>query len=131
MADGMIGHVDKLVMGPAEVAEALGISRASLRALTRAGAIGHVRLGLGTQRPRVGYTPAQVDDFIQARSVAAAPGAGPDVAEGLASNRNRVPAAGRRRPRQTARPTPYDPREFATKLLQDALARGDVVEWKP
>jgi hypothetical protein len=123
--------MDRLILSPAEVAGMLGITRARLRALTRAGAIGHVRLGLGTQRQRVGYTPAQVEDFIQDRSMPAAPGAEPDVGEGSAPKRGRVPAADRRKPRQTARPTPYDAREFATKLLQDALARGDVVEWKP
>lgn len=79
----------------------------------------------------MGYTPAQVDDFIQARSVAATLRAEPGVGEGSTSNRGGVAAAGRRRHRRNAHTTPFDAREAMTRLLQDALARGDVVEWKP
>lgn len=60
--------MDKLVMGPAEVAEMLSISRASLRALKRAGAIGQVRLGLGTQRRRwATHPPRSTTSFRPAR----------------------------------------------------------------
>lgn len=57
-----------------ETALRLKISASMLRKLTTCGAIGHVRLGAGAQRQRVGYTEAQIAAFIAARSVPATPG---------------------------------------------------------
>lgn len=123
--------MDELVVGPAEAAGVLGISRASLRSLTRAGAIGHVRLGLGTQRHRVGYTPAQLESFIQSRSVPAAPETIPVSRGAVVLARSRATLA-HGKPQLTAHSRSAALQAIAADHLAAAIAaRGDVVEWKP
>ena len=56
-----------------EAATRLSMSTSMLRKLTLSGEIGHVRLGTGRQRQRIGYTEAQIDQFIATRTVPPSP----------------------------------------------------------
>ncbi len=122
--------MDLEVLQATHVANMLGISRASLRALTRAGAIGHVRLRLGTKRQRVGYTPARVEEFILSRSTPPKPRCQPEPTR--TENRDRpCTATGLRTARSKSGADRYQARTTAEQLLDAALARGDVVRWTP
>ena len=61
---------DRRLLDPAAVADMLGMSRLHLGNLTRAGLIGHVRVGTGTRRVHVGYLRRHIDEFLADREVA-------------------------------------------------------------
>lgn len=63
-------HNDLRVLDKPTTADLLGISLAQLHNLTEAGAIGHVRIGLGTKRNHVGYLARHIDAFLASREVA-------------------------------------------------------------
>lgn len=111
---------------PKDAAQRLSISAAMLRKLTDRGAIGHVRLGTGRQRQRVGYTEDQLAEFIAARTVPPAnlePDGEPIPAwRGLDTTRRR-----RRRPS----PTPIEAADVVDQLLRDAMASGSARAWRP
>lgn len=100
-----------------EAAMRLSVSPSMLRKLTLAGEIGHVRLGTGSQRQRIGYTEAQIDQFIASRTVPAAPRS---VAE-----HDQGPVRSRRRAAATA----SDAGAAASTLIAAALKRGSVTQW--
>lgn len=100
-----------------EAAMRLSVSPSMLRKLTFAGEIGHVRLGTGSQRQRIGYTEAQIDQFIASRTVPAAPR---DAAE-----QDMRPVRSRRRAKASA----DDAGAAASTLIHAALKRGSVSEW--
>lgn len=100
-----------------EAAARLSVSPSMLRKLTLAGEIGHVRLGTGRQRQRIGYTEAQIDQFIASRTVPAAPRE--------AAEHDQRPVRSRRRAKATA----DDAGAAASKLIHAALKRGAVSEW--
>lgn len=103
---------------PKETALRLNISTSMLRKLTLAGEIGHVRLGTGAQRQRIGYTEAQIADFIAARTV-------PPTTRDVES-----PGASPGRPsRRRATRANLDTGSAAAHLLDVALATGAVSEW--
>jgi hypothetical protein len=108
-----------------EAAARLNMSTAMLRKLTDLGAIGHVRWGTGEQRARIGYTEAQLADFIASRTV-------PPSASGLAPGRGaRVGYARPTRPRGRRLSAPgAGPPDAASQLLKAAIAAGTVTEWK-
>lgn len=89
-----------------------------LRKLTLCGAIGHVRLGAGDQRHRIGYTEAQIVDFIAARTVPAV--------EVVPTSGPAVPA--KKAKRRATRGDP-DAGAAASRMLDNALASGSVAEW--
>ena len=98
-----------------EAATRLSVSTTMLRKLTLAGEIGHVRLGTGRQRQRIGYTEAQIDQFIAARTVPPAP-KDPEPDTSPVRVRRRVPTA-------------PEAGSVASTLVSAALKRGSVVEW--
>lgn len=103
---------------PSEAAQRLNISTSMLRKLTLCGAIGHVRLGVGDQRHRIGYTEAQIVDFIAARTVPAV--------EVVPTPAPAVPVKTAKR--RATRGDP-DARAAASRMLDKALAAGSVAEW--
>lgn len=105
------------VLLPREVALRLKVSLSMLRKLTVAGEIGHVRLGCGAQRLRVGYTEAHVADFIATRSV---PASRQNAAAQPARVPNRRQAGGSTQPKSNA----------ARQVLDSALATGAVAPWR-
>jgi excisionase family DNA binding protein len=105
-----------------EAAQRLNISAALLRRLVETGAIGHVRLGMGTQRVRVAFTEEQLVAFLESRTVPPQPR--PHGGTG---------AWGRgRQARRVAARTPADgtAAEVAQRLLKAAIASGAVTEWR-
>lgn len=101
-----------VVHSPAAAAQLLGVSRSQLRKLTRAGAIGYVRLGTGSQRAHVGYTDAHLSAFLAARDVRPTSDP-PEPATG--------PRARRRRPSA--------PAQSAADVAAEHVARAQG--WKP
>ena len=99
-----------------EAATRLSVSTTMLRKLTLAGEIGHVRLGTGRQRQRIGYTEAQIDQFIAARTVPPAP-------------REPEPDTSSVRARRRVKPTAPEAGTVASTLVSAALKRGSVAEW--
>lgn len=58
------------VLDKRAAAQILGISLIQLDKLTKAGALGHVNIGLGTKRAHVGYLRRHLDEFLRSREVA-------------------------------------------------------------
>lgn len=102
---------------PREAALRLNVSISMLRKLTLAGEIGHVRLGTGAHRQRIGYTDVQIEQFISSRTVPPSPAHTEPVVppRRLARRRVRTPAP--------------EPQAAASSLVKAALARGTVKEW--
>lgn len=103
---------------PKEAALRLNVSLSMLRKLTLAGEIGHVRLGIGAKRQRFGYTDAQIESFISARSV-------PPASEEGATH---VSPSARSSRRRATKPAPQVS-TAAARLLDVALATGNATEW--
>lgn len=120
---GNIPTTPAAILLPREAASRLSITPGLLRRLTDRGAIGHVRLGSGEQRVRIGYTERQISEFITARTVPAVPSSG--LAETYAA---------RPRPRRTGahrtRRASADVSDVAAGLVNAALASGSVTEWR-
>ena len=112
------GHAARAILLPKEAAHRLSVTPAMLRKLTERGEIGHVRLGTGEQRCRVGYTESQITDFIAARTVHPAPPADNQF--------EKAPA--RRRARRAARPR-NDVSDVAAGLVKAAISSGLAAEW--
>ena len=112
-----------VILLPREAAGRLSITVALLRKLTDQGAIGHVRLGAGELRVRIGYTERQIEDFIRARTVPPAPPADAVSPVSAASG-------SRRRPRRRNSPAPTDVSEVASTLVKAAIEAGRATEWR-
>ena len=65
-----LDHENLRVIDAPAVADLLGVSRFQLGEMTRAGEIGHVRLGRGQKRAHVGYLRRHIEEFLAAREVA-------------------------------------------------------------
>lgn len=106
------------ILLPKEAAVRLQITTAMLRRLTERGAIGHVRLGTGQQRVRVGYTEQQLADFIAARTVPPAP-----IPSSITAA---TPTPRRRRP---SGPATQERSDVTDSLVKAAITSGRITAW--
>src|SRR5688500_4661108 len=69
-----------LLWTPKQTAAALGITTKTLLAPVQAGALPYVPAGRGTVRPRMGFIPADVAEFVKLRRTRNCPSTNPKTA---------------------------------------------------